>query len=525
MEFKFQLPFQLSAEATSFLALFLFLYCLYCLFQQKKRTDTKAKPPQPSGSWPVIGHLHLLGELPHITLGKLADKYGQIFMIKLGIHQALVVSTAEMAKECLGGTNDKVFLNRPQKIFIEHMAYNGAMLGFSQYGQYWREMRKITTIELLSAHRVEILKHVRISEVRSAMKSITVARSESTDMKQWFTDISMNTIVKLISGKSLKKFYQGEEYNRCVKAFRDFFELAGVFVPADALPFLRWFDIGGYEKKMKKAAKEIDHIAQRWLDEHKNRSSNEAQRKLDFMDVMLGIFESGQEKPSKYETDAIIKATCTAMILAAADTTAVTLTWALSLLLNNKEVLKKSQAELDIVVGKERQVEESDLKNLVYLQAVLKETMRLYPAAPLSVPREAISDCIVSGYNIPAGTQLFVNLYKIHRDPLVWENPLDFHPERFLTTNKDYDVRGQSFEFMPFGSGRRICPGISFALSVMQFTLANLLHGFDISIPLDETVDMTEGFGITNLKTTPLEVILTHRLPSNLYNDFTMVVD
>ncbi|XP_021749408.1 cytochrome P450 82C4-like [Chenopodium quinoa] len=258
----------------------------------------------------LIGHLHLLGELPHITLGKLADKYGQIFMIKLGIHRALVVSTAEMAKECLGGTNDKVFLNRPQKIFVKHMVYNGMMLGFSKYGQYWREMRKITIVELLSAHRVEMLKNVRISEVRSAMKSISISRSELTDMKQWFTNISMNTIVRLVSGKSLKEFYQGEEYHRCAKAFRDFFELAGVFVPADALPLLRWFDIGGYERKMKKAGKEIDQIAQRWLDEHKNRNSKEAQGKLDFMDVMLGIFESGQEKPSKYETDTIIKATC-----------------------------------------------------------------------------------------------------------------------------------------------------------------------------------------------------------------------
>ena len=174
------------------------------------------------------------------------------------------------------------------------------------------------------------------------------------------------------------------------------------------------------------------------------------------------------------------------------------------------------------MVGKERQVEESDLKNLVYLQAVLKETMRLYPATPLSVPREAITDCTVSGYYIPVGTQLFVNLYKIHRDPEVWEDPLEFHPERFLTTYKQYDVRGQQFEYMPFGSGRRICPGISFALLAMQFTLASLLHGFDISIPCDGTVDMTEGFGLTNLKATPLEVIATHRLPRNIYSDMNV---
>ncbi|XP_021728497.1 cytochrome P450 82C4-like isoform X1 [Chenopodium quinoa] len=444
MKFEFGLPSQFSAEAASLLALILFLYCL---FRRKQKADTNGKLPQPSSSWPLIGHLHLLGGLPHIALGKLVDKYGPIFMIKLGVQRALVVSTAEMAKECLGGTNDKVFLNRPQSIFVEHLAYNGAMLGFSQYGQYWREIRKITTIELLSNHRVEMFKNVRISEVRSAMKSISDVRSESTDMKQWFTDVSMNTIVRLISGKSMKECYQGEEYDRCVKAFRDFFELAAAFVPADALPFLRWFDIGGYEKKMKAAAKEIDHIMHNWLEEHKERrGSKEEEGKLDFMNVMLGIFETGQETPSKFETDTILKATCAAMILAAAYTTSVTLTWALSLLLNNKDVLKKTQAELDNVVGKERQVEESDLKNLVYLQAVLKEAMRLYPAVPLSVPRVAITDCTVSGYNVPVGTQLFVNLYKIHRDPQVWENPLDFHQHITPQTIKSNNIKNSKLQ-------------------------------------------------------------------------------
>lgn len=310
MEFNFfHQSTRLSAEAVSVLSLLLFLYCL---LRWKKTTDIKKKPPQPSGSWSVIGHLHHLGELPHIALGKLADKYGPIFMIKLGVNRALVVSTADMAKECLSGTNDKVFLNRPQSIFVKHMAYDAAMLGFSQYGQYWREIRKITAVELLSNQRVEMFKDVRISEVRSAVKSISAAKPESTDMKQWFSDISMNTIVRLISGKSLKELYQGEEYKECAKAFRDFFELAGSFVPADALPFLRWFDIGGYEKKMKKVAKVIDHVAQRWLEDHKKRrSTKDSHGKLDFMDVMLGIFETGQEKPSKYDTDTIIKATCT----------------------------------------------------------------------------------------------------------------------------------------------------------------------------------------------------------------------
>ncbi|KAL9247545.1 hypothetical protein vseg_020967 [Gypsophila vaccaria] len=505
------------------LALLLFLYYL---LRWKNRSTASKTPPEPSGAWPLIGHLHLLGDLPHKSLATLADRYGPLFMIRLGFKRALVVSSPAMAKECLGN-GDRVFVGRPQTVFVEHLAFNSAMLGFSPYGPYWREIRKIVTVELLSNRRLEELKNVKMSEVRSAIKvtydnyrktEIKSANIKPVDMKLWLNDVSLNNIVRLIAGKSLKEFYQGEEYNKISKAMRDFFEFAATFVPADALPFLRWLDIGGYEKTMKKIAKDVDDVAQVWLEEHKSRRvPGDVQKKKDFIDVLLGIFETPQENTSTYEADLVIKATSMAMILAASDTTGVTLTWALSLLLNNKDALKKTQAELDSFVGKERKVEESDLKNLIYLQAVLKETMRLYPAAPLSVPRESIADCTVNGYHIPKGTQLFLNLNKIHRDPETWKDPCEFHPERFLTTHKDYDVRGQNFDYMTFGCGRRICPGISFALSFMQFMLASLLQGYEISTPKNDAVDMTEGAGLTNLKATPLDVILTPRLPAHLY--------
>jgi cytochrome P450 len=207
-----------------------------------------------------------------------------------------------------------------------------------------------------------------------------------------------------------------------------------------------------------------------------------------------------------------------ALILAASDSSTITMMWALSLLLNNREALKKAQEELDIHIGRERQVKESDMKNLVYLQAILKETMRLYPAAPLLLPHESMEDCTLVGYHVPAGTRLLVNLPKLHRDPHVWVDPTEFRPERFLTTHKGVDIRGQHFELIPFGSGRRMCPGISFALQVMQLTLANLLHAFEIANPSDEPVDMTEKVGLANMKATPLEVILTPRLPSQVYS-------
>jgi cytochrome P450 len=203
--------------------------------------------------------------------------------------------------------------------------------------------------------------------------------------------------------------------------------------------------------------------------------------------------------------------------LGGTDTTQVTMTWTLSLLLNNQEALKKVQQELDVQIGRERQVKESDIKNLVYLQAIIKESMRLYPVATLTIPHESVEDCTLAGYHVPTGTQLRVNLSKIHRDPQVWSNPNEFQPKRFLTTHKGIDVKGQHFELTPFGAGRRICPGISLALHVMQLTLATLLHTFDIATPLNEPVDMTEKVGITNDKLTPVEVHLTPRLPAQVY--------
>ncbi|OWM74472.1 hypothetical protein CDL15_Pgr003975 [Punica granatum] len=199
------------------------------------------------------------------------------------------------------------------------------------------------------------------------------------------------------------------------------------------------------------------------------------------------------------------------------DTTSLTLTWALSLLLNSPRTQRKIQDEVDAHVGRERLVRESDIDKLVYLQAVIKETFRLYPAAPLSAAREFTKDCTVGGYDIPAGSQLIVNLHKLHRDPRVWEDPDEFRPERFLTSHKNIDVKGQHFELIPFGGGRRACPGLGHAIQMAQLTLASLLHAFDITTPSDAPVDMTGSPGLTNSKATPLQVLVRPRLSPSTY--------
>lgn len=340
------------------------------------------------------------------------------------------------------------------------------------------------------------------------------------EMKKWIRNTIRNMFLRVIVGKGFSSNYDEENAPRWGKALRDFFELSGKFVVSDAFPILRrlGLDLDGEERLMKKVARELDQVCEEWLAEHKkmradDSNSNEIESDKDFMDVMLSILEDTEGR----DANTINKAICLTIILAGSDTIIVTITWALSLLLNNRDAMKMVQQELDIQVGKDRKVEESDMKNLVYLRAVIKETLRLYPASPLSLPHESTEDCTVSGYHIPAGTTLFSNLYKIHRDPQVWSEPDEFRPERFII--KDFDFGGQDFEYFPFGIGRRMCPGITFAIQILQLTLANLLQGFDFSTPSNEPIDMSEAVGLTNLKATPVEVLIVPRLLASFYSN------
>ncbi|KAE8651314.1 cytochrome P450 CYP82D47 [Cucumis sativus] len=497
--------------------LFTLLFFLYALFASFIHGRRNRLPPQPDGAWPVIGHLPLLTgkELLHNTLGKFADNYGPIFMLRFGTKKTLIVSGWEVAKECFT-TNDKIFASRPKFAAAQLLGYNYAMFGTSPYGSHWRHIRKIVMLELLANHRMNRLQHIPRLEVQNSIEELhELCRSNKkavVEMEKWFGDITLNTIFKMVIGKRFSTTFEGchgEEYQNALK---DFFNLFIAFVPSDLFPFLRWFDFGGYKKSMKKTAKIMDEMHDKWLREHREKRNSDGLviEDQDLMDIMLSITKD--EDFSGYDVDTIIKSTCLAMILGGFHTTTAQMVWALSLLLKHEEALKKVQLELDERVGRERQVNESDINDLIYLQAVVKEALRLYPAAQLSVPHESIEDCTVAGYHVPAGTRLWVNLYKLQRDPNVWESPTEFRPERFLTSEKNYDVNGQTPEFIPFGSGRRICPGISFAIQVMHLTLARLLHEFQIGLPTQEPINMEESVGLNITKKVPLEVVVTPRL-------------
>ncbi|KAF9620741.1 hypothetical protein IFM89_014345 [Coptis chinensis] len=399
--------------ATIFGGFFALLIFLYIISQKRSRIPKIRAAPEPVGAWPIIGHLPMLlgPRLPHTVLGNLGEKYGSAFTLRLGIHKALVVSSWEVAKECFT-TNDQVFATRPSFKAAKILGYNYALFGLARYGSYWRELRKISMIELLSNHRLELLKHVRVSEVSTSIKELYEVWTENcsngngsvlVEMQRWFGDLTLNISVRMVAGKRYfgTSSILDDEARRISQATKDFFRLAGMFVVSDFVPFLfGWLDFQGHEKAMKRTAKEVDYILGGWLEEHRrNKLGGGTKVQQDFMDVMLSILED--EKFFGYNADAVTKATC--------------------LLLHY-----------------------------------------------ISAPHEAIKDCTIAGYHIPAGTRLITNIWKIQRDPRVWSNPSEFQPERFLTDQANVDVRGQHFELIPFGSGRRSSPGISLGLLVVH---------------------------------------------------------
>ncbi|MBA0618210.1 hypothetical protein Godav_027590 [Gossypium davidsonii] len=251
--------------------LFALFSCIY-FYQSSKKPSRSCSAPQAGGALPIIGHMHLFGgqQLTHKTLGGMADKYGPVFSLRLGSHEVLVVNSWEMAKECFT-VHDKVFSTRPIITASKILGYDFAMFGFAPYGPYWREIRKITTIELLSNHRIDMLKHIRVSEVKSAIRELYKSwlskgnggSGLSVDMKQWFGDLTHNIALRMVGGKRYfgpNADCEEAEARRCETVMRDFVHLFGVFVLSDAIPFLRWLDFLGYEKAMKRTAKELDSI-------------------------------------------------------------------------------------------------------------------------------------------------------------------------------------------------------------------------------------------------------------------------
>nr|AUI38391.1 flavanone 3',5'-hydroxylase [Petunia x hybrida] len=478
------------------------------------KTTGRHLPPGPRG-WPVIGALPLLGAMPHVSLAKMAKKYGAIMYLKVGTCGMAVASTPDAAKAFLK-TLDINFSNRPPNAGATHLAYNAQDMVFAHYGPRWKLLRKLSNLHMLGGKALENWANVRANELGHMLKSMSDMSREGQRVvvAEMLTFAMANMIGQVMLSKRVF-VDKGVEVNEFKDMVVELMTIAGYFNIGDFIPCLAWMDLQGIEKRMKRLHKKFDALLTKMFDEHK-ATTFERKGKPDFLDVVM---ENGDNSEGERLSTTNIKALLLNLFTAGTDTSSSAIEWALAEMMKNPAILKKAQAEMDQVIGRNRRLLESDIPNLPYLRAICKETFRKHPSTPLNLPRISNEPCIVDGYYIPKNTRLSVNIWAIGRDPQVWENPLEFNPERFLSgRNSKIDPRGNDFELIPFGAGRRICAGTRMGIVMVEYILGTLVHSFDWKLPSEVIeLNMEEAFGLALQKAVPLEAMVTPRLQLDVY--------
>lgn len=489
----------------------------YKLISNMSRKAESRLPPGPRGL-PIVGFLPFLRPNLHHQLTELSQRYGPIYKFWLGSKLCVVLNSPSLAKQVVRD-QDSIFANRDPSIAGLVATYGGLDIGFSPYGSYWRDMRKLFVRDMLSNRNLEACCSLRRQEVRKTIRNVHTKIGSLTDIGELAFVTEMNVIMSMIFGSN---YVEMEKHRKDGTEFRElivkFLQVMGNLNISDFFPMLARFDIQGIQKEMEALLKSLESVLDPAINERMKMLSDiregeiQGNGKTDFMQILLELME---QKDIGISLDLVkIKAILIDIVIGGTDTTITTVEWVMTELLNNPEIMSKVQQELKDVVGMNNIVEESHLPNLHYLDAVLKETLRLHPALPLLLPKRPSQSAIVGGYTIPEGTKVFLNVYAIHRDPQLWESPLEFQPERFLSRSTKLDYAGNDMKYLPFGSGRRICAGLPLAEKMLMFLLASLLHSFDWKLPEGEKVDLSEGFGLVIKKSERLFTIPTPRLPN-----------
>ncbi|KAG6657465.1 cytochrome P450 71AU50-like [Carya illinoinensis] len=473
----------------------------------RRMNKTKKLPPGPRGL-PIFGNLHMFGEFPHQDLHRLAQKYGPIMHLRLGFVPTIVASSPQAAELFLKA-HDQVFASRPPSEFAKHVSYGQKSLSFSSYGPYWRNIRKMCTLELLSNLKINSFRSMRKEELGLLVKFIEKAASDCivVDLSTKISSLSADMSCRMLFGKKYMDKYFDERGFKAV--FQEGMYLVATPNLGDYLPYIGLLDLQGLTRRMKAVSKIFDDFFEKIIDDHVR--SNDENKIKDFVDVMLNFM--GPEDSEYHIERSNIKAIILDMLAGSMDTTATAIEWAISEVIKHPRVMTKLQKELEDVVGLERMVDELDLDKLEYLDMVVKETMRLHPVAPLLLPHEATEDITIQGFHIPKKSRLLVNVWAIGRDPSVWIDAEKFFPERFVGSS--IDLQGRDFQLLPFGSGRRGCPGLQLGLTGVRLVVAQLVHCFDWELPnnmLPTELDMTEEFGLTVPRAKHLLAIPRHRL-------------
>lgn len=479
------------------------------------RSRRRLKLPPGPARLPVLGNLHQLGSLPHRSLRELAHRHGPVMMLRLGATHMLVVSSASAAREVLK-VHDADCCSRPACPGPKRLSYGFKDMAFAPYGEHWREMRKIFIVELVSMRRVKAAWGARQEQVDKLMAAL--APNEPVVLGEHifaFTDGIIGTVaLGNVYGADMlarKKHFQ--------HVLDEAMDMLATFSAEDFFPNAagRLVDrLTGLTARRHRLFGNLDDFFETVIEQHLDPARPKPENGGDLVDALIDLWKEEHRGFTKDNVKAIIMDTFVGGI----DTSSVTILWAMSELIRNPRVLKKAQEEIRAAVGEPRaRVQPDDLPKLNYLKLVLKETLRLYPPATLLLPRETMRHVKIGGYDVPAGTRVAVNAWALGRDPASWgEDAEEFNPDRFEAggAHGEVDLHGAHFELVPFGAGRRICPGLAMALVNVEFALANLLCGFDWALPEGtkaEDLSMEEAGGLTFHRKTPLILVPTPYVP------------
>uniref|UniRef100_A0A2N9IWA3 Cytochrome P450 n=1 Tax=Fagus sylvatica TaxID=28930 RepID=A0A2N9IWA3_FAGSY len=436
-------------------------------------------------------------------------------LLHFGSVPTLVVSSADAAREIMK-TQDLIFANRPKSSMFDKLLYNYKDVSMAPYGEYWRQMKSLLVLHLLSNKRVRSFQSVRDQETSLMIEKIKQCSSSScVNLSEVFAKLTNDVVCRVALGR---KYGEGEGGRVFKELLGEFVELLGVISVGDYIPWLVWVNrVNGLDGRAEKLAKQLDKFLERVIEEHidcEKKGSHdhvvslENDDQKDFVDVLLWI---QKENVIGFPIDRVgVKAVILDAFAAGTDTTYTVLEWIMTELLRHPKTMKMVQNEVRGIIGNRKDIIEDDLDKMRYLKAVIKETLHFHPPIPLLLPRKSIRDAKIQGYDIAAGTQVIINAWAIGRDPTSWDEPNEFQPERFLTSSIDF--KGNDFELIPFGAGRRGCPGISFSIATIELVLANLVHNFDWTLPGEargEDLDTTESTGISIHRKFPLIVVAT----------------
>ncbi|KAJ4765651.1 hypothetical protein LUZ62_076026 [Rhynchospora pubera] len=491
---------------TQYIFLLIITILLFIFTQTSFLTPNLSLPPSPP-SFPLLGHLHRLGSHPHHSLQKLSTLYGPIMYLRLGTVPTVVLSSAYAVEKSIR-FNDTAVASRPHSAVADILLYDSTDVAFSPYGEYWRQARRVCVLHLLSMKRVQSFGFIRDQEVSLLIEKIRSISSRNgrcnsaVNLSQMLFKLTNDIVCRAALGQK----FSDDGTSKAHSLLKEFITHLGTTLVGEHVPCLGWYDwLTGIKKRMRKTAEGLDSIFESIIEEHvkakrdglEDDKYGDEMEGRDVVDILLNIQENGDDIGVSLGRNNI-KAIILDMFAAGTDTVYTAIEWTMAELIKNPQEMKRVQNEVRSVVNTAGKLTDELVEKMTYLNAAIKETFRLHPPVPLLVPRESTKGIELMGYNIPAGTRFIINAWAIGRDERTWERADEFMPERFLGSNVDY--KGQHFGLIPFGIGRRICPGIGFATETIVFALATLLHHFDWDLPnviKGKPLDMSEIKGIT----------------------------